>query len=277
MAFELYYLEEADSICSNRVVVTLKEKGIEDWIPHKMVLMNRDQFKPEYLAINPNAQVPTLVHDGRVIRESSNICVYIDEVVPQPMLMPTDPVERARVREWVKLLDERGYEAAATINFLTKFRLTQSLEKMEQRWTSVTSIDRLYRQQSVIREACESPYVMRAIGAFESIFQATEESLADGRLWVMGDKLTLVETLGAPFIKILEMVRFLDFWLEPYPRTRAWWERISSRPGMQVLDTFPSNAIAEDSPHAVAGRQTEPAFRKKLDAYRERFGTGGLR
>ena len=43
---KLYYLEEADSICSNRVLMTLAEKGIDDWIPQKLVLLNRDQFKP---------------------------------------------------------------------------------------------------------------------------------------------------------------------------------------------------------------------------------------
>ena len=37
MNLELYYLEETDSICSNRVIVTLSEKGITDWIPHKMI------------------------------------------------------------------------------------------------------------------------------------------------------------------------------------------------------------------------------------------------
>ena len=36
---ELYYLEEADSICSNRALMTLAEKGIEDWIPQKLVLL----------------------------------------------------------------------------------------------------------------------------------------------------------------------------------------------------------------------------------------------
>ena len=56
---KLYYLEEADSICSNRVLMTLAEKGIDDWIPQKLVLLNRDQFKPEYLKLNPEAQVPT--------------------------------------------------------------------------------------------------------------------------------------------------------------------------------------------------------------------------
>ena len=275
MTFELYYLEETDSICSNRVVVTLMEKGIEDWIPHKMSLMNRDQFKPEYLALNPNAQVPTLVHDGNVVRESSIICAYLDEVVAQHPLTPAEPAKRARMQEWVKLFDERGYEATATINFLTKFRLSQSIEDMEKRWKHVTNIDRLYRQQSVIREGTESQYVMRAIGAWESIFKSMEKTLADGGPWIMGEHFTLVETVSAPLIKVLEMVRFLDFWLEPYPYTYEWWNRVSSRPSVQHLDTFSSNAIDEDSAHAVAGRQTEPAFREKLDEYRTQFAHAG--
>jgi hypothetical protein len=48
---ELYYLEEADSICSNRPRMTLSEKGIDDWIGHKLVLVNGDQFKPESLTV----------------------------------------------------------------------------------------------------------------------------------------------------------------------------------------------------------------------------------
>ena len=83
---ELYYLEEADSICSNRVLMTLREKHIVDWVPKKMVLLDRDQFKPEYLKLNPKAQVPTLVHDGKVIRESSIICDYLDDLEAEPRL-----------------------------------------------------------------------------------------------------------------------------------------------------------------------------------------------
>ena len=159
MTLEVYYLEETDSICSNRVIVTLAEKGIDDWIRHKMVLMSGDQFTPEYLALNPP-------------------------------LKPADPVERAHMQEWLKLFDERGYEATAVINFLTKFRLAESIEKLEERWKFVTNIDRLYRQQSVIREATESPYVMRAIGASETIFKLMEKALADGQPWIMGEQLS---------------------------------------------------------------------------------------
>lgn len=271
MALELYYLEETDSICSNRVVVTLSEKGITDWIPRKMILMNRDQFKPDYLELNPNGTVPTLVHDGAVIRESSLICSYIDTLRDEPALSPGNVVDRYHMAEFIKLLDERGFAATGIINFVTKFRLTIPRDKLEARWKHIPVIDRLHRQQSVIGQGLDSPYVLRAIGAWETIFRRMENALADGRPYFMGDQFTLAETNSATFIKVIEMIRFLDFWLEPYPKTREWWDRVSSRPSMQQLDTFPSNAVAEDSPHAVAGRECEAGFREKIAEYREQF------
>ena len=51
-------------------------------------------------------------------------------------------MERCYLAEWVKLFEERGFEAAAAINFVTKFRLTVPLEKMEERWKAIPNIDR---------------------------------------------------------------------------------------------------------------------------------------
>lgn len=226
MTLELYYLEETDSICSNRVVVALWEKGITD---------------------------------------------YLDDLKPSPALKPVNLVERSRMKEWVKLFDERGYEATAVVNFATKFRLTIPREVMEERWKSVPNIDRLYRQRSVITDGVDSPYVMRAIGAFESIFVLMEDALSDGRPFLMGDQFTLAEVNFGPFMKVLEMVRFIDFWLEPYPFVRDWWDRLAKRPSMQQLDAFPSNALAEDSPHARTGKETRPAFEAKVSEYRKAF------
>lgn len=173
--------------------------------------------------------------------------------------------------EWVKLFDERGFEACAVINMLTKFRLTIPRDEFMERWKYVPNIDRLYRQKSVVLDGLDSPYVPRAIGALETIFRRMEKALHDGRPFLMGDRFTLAEANLAPFVKVIEMVRFLAFWLEPYPLTRAWWDRVTSRPSMRQLDDFPCNAISDDSPHARAGRETEPGFRKKLAEYRETF------
>lgn len=271
---ELYYLEEADSICSNRAVMTLAEKGITDWVPHKIVLMNGDQFKPEYQQMNPKSQVPTLVHDGNVILESSIICRYIDGLKATPALVPADPVEQAHMQEWIKDCDETGYQATASINFVTKFRLAVPIEKMEARWKQATDIDRIHRQQSCVREGLDSLYVLRAVGGWDRIFAKAEKTLSDGRPWIMGDAISLVETTHAPFIKVLDMLRLLDLWLEGRPNVRAWWERITVRDSYKSLEEYPGQSEDDDAPHAVAGREVAGKFKELLDHYRDIMPAG---
>ena len=265
---ELYYLEEADSICSNRVLMTLQEKGIDDWVPKKMVLLNRDQFKPEYLKLNPKAQVPTLVHDGRVIRESSIICDYLDDLAPEPALKPKDAIDRALSREWIKDTDESGYQATASLNFVTKFRLEIPRDKIEERWKKVTDIDRLHRQQSCVYEGFESPYVLRAIGAWDRIFKKMEESLSDGRPWIMGDQFSLVETTSAPLIKVMEMLRLLHLWLEDRPNVQRWWESVTRRQSYKQLEEYPGQNEDDDAPHAKAGAVAATKIKSLLEKYR---------
>ena len=128
---ELYYLKEADSVCSNRAVIALAEKGIENWTPRYIKLLNEDHFKSHYLKLNPKAVVPTLVHDGKPVRESSIICDYIDELKPEPSLKPEGLIERAYMREWIKTSDEVGFPGVAALNFVTRFRSVIPIEKLE--------------------------------------------------------------------------------------------------------------------------------------------------
>ena len=265
---ELYYLEEADSICSNRALMTLEEKGITDWVPQRMILLDRDQFKPNYLRLNSKAQVPTLVHDGNVIRESSIICDYLDDLRPEPPLKPADPVDRAHMREWIKDSDESGYQATASLNFVTKFRLEIPREQMEERWKNVTDIDRLHRQQSCVFEGLDSPYVLRAIGAWERIFAKMENTLSDGRPWIMGELFTLVETNSAPFIKVLDMLRKLDLWLDGRPNVQRWWDSIKIRESYKNLEEYPGQSKDDDAPHAKAGAVVRVKISDLLENYR---------
>src|SRR5215475_3017091 len=97
---ELYH--SINSVCAQKVRIALAEKGLE-YTDHLM-LLGGDQFDPAYMKLNPNAVVPTLVHDGVPVIESSTILYYIDEVFPTPPLMPRDPHARARVRLYNKLI-----------------------------------------------------------------------------------------------------------------------------------------------------------------------------
>ena len=57
-----------------------------------------DQRSPEFLAVNPQGLVPALVHEGATITQSMAIIEYLEEIQPQPPLLPVAPAERARVR-----------------------------------------------------------------------------------------------------------------------------------------------------------------------------------
>jgi glutathione S-transferase len=107
---DLYH--HGSSVCAAKVRFALGEKGLE-WQGHYLDILKGDQFAPEYQKLNPKAVVPTLVHDGQVIVESTVINEYIDEVFAETPLKPRSPVERAEMRVWTKAVDEICIRPAA--------------------------------------------------------------------------------------------------------------------------------------------------------------------
>src|SRR6266496_5181114 len=104
-----------------KVRLVLNEKGLP-WDGKILDLRRGDQFDPEYRKLNPNSVVPTLVHDGRAVVESTVIIEYLDEAFPSPALMPGDPYQRAVPRLWMKKVDDYLHGACATLTFAIAFR-----------------------------------------------------------------------------------------------------------------------------------------------------------
>jgi glutathione S-transferase len=77
------------SVCAAKVRLVLAEKSLP-WDGIYVDILRGDQFDPAYMKLNAKAVVPTLVHDGKVIIESSVICEYLDEAFPAPPLKPND-------------------------------------------------------------------------------------------------------------------------------------------------------------------------------------------
>ncbi|WP_321396901.1 glutathione S-transferase family protein [Emcibacter sp.] len=90
---------------SGKPMLALAEKGVQ-FKSHYLDLLNFDQHKPEYLAINPQGTIPAMTHGDRVLTESTAIMEYVDETFDGPSLMPEDPFERLRVRWWMKFMDQ---------------------------------------------------------------------------------------------------------------------------------------------------------------------------
>lgn len=90
---------------SGKPMLALLEKGVA-FESHYLDLLNFDQHKPEYLAINPQGTIPAMTHGERVLTESTAIMEYVDEAFPGPRLMPESAVDRWRIRWWMKFMDQ---------------------------------------------------------------------------------------------------------------------------------------------------------------------------
>ncbi|SEJ49224.1 maleylacetoacetate isomerase [Sphingobium sp. AP50] len=91
------------STASYRVRIALNLKGVaySDAFHH---LRRGEQNAPDYLALNPQGLLPTLEIGDAVLTQSLAICDYLDEVYPDPPLLPSDALERAYVRAFSQVI-----------------------------------------------------------------------------------------------------------------------------------------------------------------------------
>lgn len=95
---KLYDCDTAPS--PRRTRILLAEKGIE-FEKIQVDLRNNEQLGPAYQAINPRCSVPFLItEEGDGISENTAIAVYLEAIKPEPSMLGTNALERARVFEW---------------------------------------------------------------------------------------------------------------------------------------------------------------------------------
>lgn len=85
------------SIATFRVRVALRLKGLP-FEETPIDILSGEQFKPEYAAVNAERVVPTFIHDGHSVFQSLAIMEYIEDIRPEPRLIPSDSKERAYAR-----------------------------------------------------------------------------------------------------------------------------------------------------------------------------------
>ena len=217
-----------NSVCCQKVRITMLEKGVA-WDSVEVNLFRNEQYDPAYLKLNPKGVVPTILHEGHAVPESTLICEYLDETFPEPPLAPKAPAQRAQMRLWSKMVDEGLHEGISEISFCAMFRerLRASTEEQRQkRFNNIGDPKRHDRFKSTYEQGTDSPFVLYAVANFEKAFDQLEKTLTKAGPWILGDQMTLADINLMPYVARLEFLGLLDLWIEQRPHVRAWWARV---------------------------------------------------
>jgi glutathione S-transferase len=219
------------SSCCVKVRLVLNEKGI-GYSEHLLDLRRGDQLLPDYLKINPKAEVPAIVHEGKALTESTVIMEYLDEAFAGPPLKPADAKLRAAMRLWTKWPDEGGHIAYSSLAFAVAHR--HLAHDTSPGWAENQLADkpdqaRRARQAAAIALGLDDPALIVTMNKFDQLIRRMELAL-DSAPWLAGAAYSLADVALTPYINRLRQMTLLDIWQGDCPRVMDWYRRISERP-----------------------------------------------
>lgn len=196
---------EWNSVHSFKVRVVLAEKGLA-WDSRRLELLKFEHLQPHYLRLNPNGVVPTLVHEGRTLLESSVICQYLDEQFPEPALLPADAYGRAQARAWLKYFDDVLHPALRAVSFERLYRpLLAALprEEIERRVAA-------HPNPSRARAFFEANPAPTDLAPFTKAIERIDGALCNE--WLTGERFGLSDVALAPFAERLAHLELDHLW-----------------------------------------------------------------
>lgn len=229
MALTLYNAPQ--STCSQRVRFALHAKGLA-FEEHKLDLFSGDQLRPEYLAINPNGVVPSLVEDGRAVIDSAVILEYLEDTRPEVAPMrPADPFRIAEMRAMMRFIDEVPTPAIRVPSYNLAF-LPHFQSMTEAEFEALCDSKPLRREflRKMGRTGFPQSDMDEAMGRLRRGVERMAGWLgASGGPWVMGADLSLADLAIMPVIVRMDDINLGHLW-DDLPGIAAWFEAIRVRP-----------------------------------------------
>ena len=230
---ELYH--HGSSVCAAKVRFAMAQKGVVPDEMHYVDILKGEQFEPGYLKINPKAVVPSLVHDGNIINESTVICEYVNDAFEGPSLVPEDPLARVRVRLWEKAVDEQLHPACGELTFVCCHRhivMRLGEEKLREflRSTPDQSVTSTWkeRKKEIVRLGFEAPGIDRTIRLYDDYLSKMNEALERNE-WLAGAVFSLADVGLTPYVNRLDMLSMSGMWTGGrFPHVEDWFDRIKA-------------------------------------------------
>jgi glutathione S-transferase len=165
---KLYFAPGACSFVPHVALEMIKAATGTDFEPALVKLHKGEQTTPEYLAMNPNGQVPILLVDGKPLTQIVAICEYLDRNFPQAGLLPTDPWARSQALSMLAWMNNSVHPTFTHIFRPEKFAAGDDATAELKRFNTVQFAQLLERIQGHIAQA--HPYLFGDKLSFADIY-----------------------------------------------------------------------------------------------------------
>jgi glutathione S-transferase len=165
-------------------------------------LSKGEQMQPDFLKLNPNHMIPTLVDGDFVLWEANAIMQYLCSKRPNTTLWSTDPRVQADINRWQFWQAGHWGSACGILIFehvIKKFFMQAEAEPLE---------------------------VAKGEERFHRFAQVLENHLK-GREWLVGDSLTLADLSVGSFLDLAELAQYP---MAPYTEIPRWYGNIQNLP-----------------------------------------------
>ncbi len=251
-ALELYHFDRSSA--ARKVRITLAEKGLE-WKSHVLntTVARREHLDADYLRLNPRGVVPTLIHNGKAVRESQVILEYLEDVFPEPALRPADPYQRAQMRLWTKLTDEGMHLQSRTLAvciYMRHLHAAAGAEAVDAYYQAMPEAARRQNDLTNIEHGLDSPLLGEAVAYFKTVFHAIDSALADNR-WLAGESFSLADITIGVYVTRLTGLGMAPLWGD-LADLNDWHERFRSRPSYAAgVERWGDHSSAERRQYAA--------------------------
>lgn len=233
MSLALYHYDR--STAAQRVRLALEEKGLAwDSIVVDTAEGDAAQLPAGYHALNPKGLVPVLIHAGRAISESNVILEYLEDAFPAPALRPAAPFERARMRQWMRRIDEGIHVASRIVGVCIVNRhtyLAMPPDKLKAYYDRMRDGVRKTNDLINIEHGLQSPLLPGAVRSFKQLFTAMDETLSASR-WLAGEDYSLADIALVVYVRRLESFQMAPLW-HGLSHLNAWYGAMRARPAYE--------------------------------------------
>jgi glutathione S-transferase len=187
---------------AHRSRLTLLEKNI----PFKLIEIDLQNKPPNFQDISPYGKVPVLKHGNQRVWESAIINEYLEEVFPDPPLLPNDPIQRAQARIWINFADTRLFATSHQLLFCQNPQ----------------------QQANIAKELSEHLHFIE----HEGLQKLSEQ----GAYW-LGSQVSLVDLTYYPwFEQSVVLSHYRGFQMPTgLNRLKMWWETLSNRESVKSI------------------------------------------